>query len=161
MVYLLLFKNRRDRSLCIFNYVINIFSFQGMLADYLDKEIEEQEVQLETVRTEHIEAKEKLIQLCDDHIEAIKLQPTLGDILKDGVKVQLETEYRARVAQAYMQVKKRLDYHVAMQMVQRRISQKHMAQWIINNVLKAITPEQEKATLLQCVKDLQALSARA
>lgn len=33
-----------------------------------------------------------------------------------------------------------------------------MMQWIINSVLASITPEQEKANLLQCIKDLEGLS---
>lgn len=59
------------------------------------------------------------------------------------------------------QVKKRLDYQTQIAHVERRLAQRHMAQWIINNVIKAITPEQEKASLQQCIKDLQAMAPRA
>lgn len=36
-----------------------------------------------------------------------------------------------------------------------------MADWIVNEVMKAITPDQEKAALQQCIKDLEVLAVKA
>ena len=55
-------------------------------------------------------------------------------------------------------MKRRLDYQVEMQTVQRRIIQKHMVNWVVDGVLKGITPEQQAATLYKCIDDLQQIA---
>merc|ERR1711971_185693 len=62
------------------------------------------------------------------------------------------------LANAYTQVKQRLDYQMELGNVMRRVEQRHMVDWIISNVRKSITAKQEDEALKKCVADLKALA---
>lgn len=50
----------------------------------------------------------------------------------------------------YNEVKKRLDYQVAMQNLKRQKEQDHMIQWVEKNVVQSITPQQVLGVFLIC-----------
>lgn len=54
----------------------------------------------------------------------------------------LETNYRERLLTVYNEVKKRLDYQVAMQNLKHQKEQDHMIHWVEKNVVQSITPQQ-------------------
>ena len=51
-----------------------------------------------------------------------------------------------------------MDYQLEISNVLRRAEQKHMVDWIIGSVRKAITPKQEEEALKKCVADLKAMA---
>lgn len=54
----------------------------------------------------------------------------------------LETNYRERLHMVTNEVKKRLDYQVALQNLHRRMEQEHLVNWVEQSVVKSITPQQ-------------------
>jgi len=84
----------------------------------------------------------------------------LGPALKENVELQLEAEYRKRLAQVHEQIKRRLDYASAMASTRRRIEQEHMVDWIVRSVLSSISAEQEEENLNACIANLEALAAK-
>ncbi|NXX27852.1 AT5F1 synthase, partial [Nicator chloris] len=89
--------------------------------------------------------------------------PTCCPLLcvQNNIAMLLETNYRERLLTVYNEVKKRLDYQVAMQNLKRQKEQDHMIQWVEKNVIQSITPQQQKESIAKCILDLKALSKSA
>ena len=60
-----------------------------------------------------------------------------------------------------VQVKRRLDYQVDTQNVAQGFQQKHLVNWVVDQVQKSITPQQEKDAIKQCLAELKGLAAKA
>ncbi|XP_070150616.1 ATP synthase subunit b, mitochondrial [Polyergus mexicanus] len=142
-------------------YIAGVKMLGPKVAEYLDKEVDKYNDHLDESRNSQIAQYEDSITQEKKEQWSLDGQKMIMEIKKENIKMQLEATYRERLVQVYQEVKKRLDYQVQIQNLERRIAQKHMVQWIVNGVLKAITPDQEKATLQQCIKDLEALAAKA
>ncbi|CAI5783195.1 ATP synthase F(0) complex subunit B1, mitochondrial [Podarcis lilfordi] len=72
--------------------------------------------------------------------------------------IMLETNYRERLFTVYTEVKKQLDYHVAIQHLKRNMEQNHMINWVEQNLRQSITAQQEEGSIAKCILDLKALS---
>jgi len=84
----------------------------------------------------------------------------LFEAKRENVDLQLEAVYRQRLAEVHSEVKRRLDYHVDLANAKREFEQKHMVNWITGNVVKAITPQQEKESITKCIQDIKALAVK-
>ena len=54
----------------------------------------------------------------------------------------LETNFRERIHMVTNEVKKRLDYQIAVQNLNRQMEQEHMVNWVEKSVVGSITPLQ-------------------
>ena len=134
--------------------------FGPNLAAWLDKEVETIENEWNQGRTDTIKALEESVENEKTAQWRAQGQELLIQAKKENVLLQLEAAYRERLMNTYNEVKRRLDYQLEKSNVERRLAQKQMVDWIVTNVTKAITPDQEKQTLDRCISDLAALAAR-
>lgn len=125
---------------------------------WLTKLADEQEAGLKAIRGNEIERCKAAIAEEEHGQWMATSYKELMEAKKENVALQLEVEYRSRLNDAYKQVKRRLDYQLTTANVLRSSEQKHMVQWILNNVRKAITEKQEADALKACVADLKALA---
>jgi len=88
-------------------------------------------------------------------------QNYLFDAKRENVNLQLEAQYRHRLSEVHQQIKSRLDYFVDLETAKRNFEQRHMVNWIVDSVVKGITPQQEKDSIAKCISDLKVISARA
>ncbi|XP_032428690.1 ATP synthase peripheral stalk subunit b, mitochondrial [Xiphophorus hellerii] len=85
----------------------------------------------------------------------------LFDAKRNNVAMLLETNYRERLHMVTNEVKRRLDYQIALQHLNRRMQQEHMINWVEKNVIGSITPQQEKESIAKCIADLKVLAKTA
>ncbi|CAH2054032.1 unnamed protein product, partial [Iphiclides podalirius] len=134
--------------------------FGPKIAAWLDKEIDAVETNWNEGRVQSIKTLEESIEDEKTAQWRAEGQEILVQAKKENVLLQLEAAYRERLMTAYTEVKRRLDYQLEKSNVERRLAQRHMVDWIVTNVTKAITPDQEKQTLDRCIADLSALAAK-
>lgn len=79
---------------------------------------------------------------------------------KENVELQLESEYRTRLQQIYNDVKKRLDYQVAVQSAFKRLEREQAINYIIGEANKSIGPNQEKEAFTAGLQHLKSLSTK-
>jgi len=129
--------------------------------EMINKEIDQEEAMYKNIRQSEIDSlKDAIAQENVAQANATAWEDIIA-AKKEAVGLQLEANYRERLNEAYTQVKKRLDYQLEVSNVVRRMEQKHMVDWIINNVKKSISASQEDAALKKCIADLKSLSASA
>ncbi|XP_074653484.1 ATP synthase subunit b, mitochondrial-like [Tubulanus polymorphus] len=140
-------------------YIVNR-KFGKTIADYLDKRVEDRQEKLyyRPIR-EARKGYEQLIQVAEEDIARQDAQKMLFEAKRENVNLQLEAIYRQRLADVHQQVKNRLDYQLDVQQTKRRFEQEHMVDWIISNVVKNISPQQEKESVTKCIADLKGLAA--
>lgn len=128
------------------------------ISSWLDAEVDKETAFLANIRQKEIDRCKTAIE---DESNAQIMAGSYEELIaakKENVALQLESEYRARLKDAFTQVKRRLDFQLQTANVIRTNEQRHMVDWILSNVKKSITAKQEEDALKKCVADLKGLA---
>ncbi|XP_005987713.1 ATP synthase F(0) complex subunit B1, mitochondrial [Latimeria chalumnae] len=140
-------------------YAVKKFGPQvGAFADKLNEEKAAKVQEVKDVAQQSLEQaieQEKKEQWCAEGYQY------LFDAKRNNVIMLLETNYRERLHMVHNEVKKRLEYQIALQHLRRRKEQEHMINWVEKSVVRSITPQQEKESIAKCIMDLKMLAKSA
>lgn len=129
------------------------------VAEYADKLNEKREDVLFHAPIREARAQdEQFIVEAEDMIGKQEGQKFLYEAKRENIDLQLEAEYRQRISEAYQAVKNRLDHQLDTKNANIRFQQQHMVRWIVDNVVKSITPQQEQDSIKKCLADLKGMA---
>ncbi|VEN55831.1 unnamed protein product [Callosobruchus maculatus] len=111
------------------------------VAKMLDKEVEDYEAGWSKSRKDNAKILDQQIEDEVFHQYQADGQLMLVAAKRENVALQLEDEFRKRQVQVHKEVLKRLNYHVAVSLVNKRIMHKNLVQWVQKEVLAALSPE--------------------
>ncbi|XP_060788019.1 ATP synthase F(0) complex subunit B1, mitochondrial [Neoarius graeffei] len=138
--------------------IYGVKKFGPQVAAFADKLNEEKVAKIQEVKDQAMGSLVEAIEHEKKEQWRVEGRNMLFDAKKNNVAMLLETNYRERLHMVTNEVKKRLDYQVALQNLQRRMEQEHMVNWVEQNVIKSITPQQEKESIAKCISDLKVLA---
>jgi len=129
----------------------------GAMLDKLSEKKDQAYVDELNESTKHIDA-----QIVEN--QALKSLPEANKLIhlakRENIHLQLEAALRQRMAAVYGEVKKRLDYQVALQNAYRRVEREQAISYILDGVNKSIGPAQEKEAFVSGLNQLKLLSQK-
>ncbi|KAK1801417.1 hypothetical protein P4O66_023097 [Electrophorus voltai] len=138
--------------------IYGVKKYGSQVAAFIDKLNEEKVAKVQEVKELSMSSLAQAIENEKKEQWRVEGRHMLFDAKRNNVAMLLETNYRERLHMVTNEVKKRLDYQVQLQNLQRRMEQEHMVSWVEQNVIKSITLQQEKESIAKCIADLKLLA---
>lgn len=136
-----------------------IKKFGPKVREYFDQDIKENEDRTYYKPLKNLETNlDRTTQTADEEIARTTAIQPLIDSKVENLDLQLESVYRERLQHVHRAVQRRLNYHVERENTRRRYLQQHTINWVLDRVVKGITPAQEKENMAQCISELKRLS---
>ncbi|XP_056414236.1 ATP synthase F(0) complex subunit B1, mitochondrial [Hyla sarda] len=141
--------------------VYAIKKFGHKVGEFADKLNDEKVSKAAAVKESALKELESAIEMEKKEQWRVDGRQYLFDAKRNVVSMLLEINYRERLLTVYNEVKKRLDYQLALQNLLRQKEQDHLINWVEKSVVQSITPQQQKESIAKCIADLKLLSKTA
>ncbi|KAM3872503.1 ATP synthase F(0) complex subunit B1, mitochondrial-like [Diretmus argenteus] len=139
-------------------FIYGVKKFGPSFAEFADKLNEEKVAKVQEVKDLAVTGLAQAIDSEKKEQWRVEGRSLLFDAKRNNVTALLETNHRERLHMVTNEVKKRLDYQIALQNLHRQMEQEHMVNWVEKSVISSITPQQEKESIAKCITDLKALA---
>uniref|UniRef100_A0A7N5JU18 ATP synthase subunit b n=1 Tax=Ailuropoda melanoleuca TaxID=9646 RepID=A0A7N5JU18_AILME len=141
--------------------IYGVKKYGPAVAAFLDKKMDEELASYEDFKSALMNRFQEAIE--EEKKEQWRLEGRhyLFDAKRNNIAMILETNYRERLLTVSNEVKKRLEYQIALQKLKRHMERDHMINWIEQGVWQSVTAQQEKENIAKCLLDLKALSKSA
>uniref|UniRef100_A0A1A9WN51 ATP synthase subunit b n=1 Tax=Glossina brevipalpis TaxID=37001 RepID=A0A1A9WN51_9MUSC len=130
------------------------------LAKYLDSEVDKVENYWKQARTTELQELQELIDGELNEQWRANGNLLLMEVKKRNIHLQIEAAYRKALMECYKEVKRRLDYQVALANTEGRFNRKNMILWVTKEMNKGL-PDVDEDELAKMKGDVSALALRA
>lgn len=138
--------------------IYGVKKFGPSVAEFADKLNEEKVAMAQQAKDMGITTMSQAVETEKKEQWRVEGRHMLFDAKRNNVAMLLETNFRERLHMVTSEVKKRMDYQIALQNLHRRMEQEHMVNWVEQNVISSITAQQEKESIAKCISDLKVLA---
>ncbi|KAI6646671.1 ATP synthase F(0) complex subunit B1, mitochondrial [Oopsacas minuta] len=132
--------------------------FGTPIANYLDAQIKEVRDLLYKERDDRVVSLEDKITAEGKTEDTLSVRHDLYELEKETNLLALQVEFLKRQETVNKEVKNRLEYQLHLERFQRRFEQDLLVDWLNKQVVSAITPEQERTTVTQCISTLKSIA---
>jgi len=147
--------------ICFIGLTITIAKcYGGQIREFLEKSLNKEIDELKAKEVARLKDVEDGLVKAESTKTLPELNKLVHSVKKENVLLQLEAAYRARLAQVNHEVKRRLDYQVAVQDVYKRVERDQAINYILNEVNKSLGPAQEKDAFNSGLNQLKSLSKK-
>jgi len=154
-----------DHTFRQFWYYIGItvlihYSLGPRLAKWFNSTQDEQIYARRSMRTNSIAQYSTAIQAEEQEQRWLANTGPLFDAKRENVALQLEHQLRTRLQQVSDEVKRRLNFMVELEETKKRLQQKHMVSWIVDQVRRGVSAQLQADAHNQCILDLKTIASK-